>query len=93
MVSQPFSLPPRPQAIQVSLNKGGSLIPVPCPQLGGEEEKYSPAGWGKEQTVPLQASFNSSGPNESTCLSANTAELILTCYALERKQTFLKWNQ
>lgn len=59
---------------------------------GRKERKKNrlPQGREKEQAVPLGHSLHSFGPNESTCLSANTAELRLKCHALERKWTFLK---
>lgn len=82
MIKKSFPLPFK--TIQVNLQKGVTYS-SPLPQQGGEEEKHSTTGWEKEQTVPLHAPLSSSGPNESTCLSANTAELILKCYALERK--------
>lgn len=80
---------PPPPTIQVRVCHS-----VQSPALPRAERKKNivPVG-GDQNNLPLQASFSSSGPNESTCLSANAAELIWTCYALERKQTFFKWNQ
>lgn len=82
MVKNSFPLPSK--TMQVSLHKGSHLFQS-RPYRRGEEKKHLASGWEKEQTVPLQASFSSFGPNESTCLSANTAELISKCYAPERK--------
>lgn len=52
MVNQPFSLPPLG-----NLGKGGSLISVPCPPQGREEEKHCAAGWVGERTICAPSGF------------------------------------
>lgn len=76
--------------MQVSLRKGSHSFQPLQGREEEEEEKQAASGGRKDNLCPLGNSFSSFGPNESTCLSVNAAELMLKCEALERKLTFVK---